>query len=72
MPDITSRPFRRDDLTDLHALVTLNTKHRWPEASYLMNSDIAWRLPGSNVKENLRLWYDDQGIAAYARAAGQL
>jgi ribosomal protein S18 acetylase RimI-like enzyme len=31
-----------------------------------MNSDIAWRLPGSNAGENLRLWYDDQGIAAYA------
>jgi ribosomal protein S18 acetylase RimI-like enzyme len=66
MSDFASRPFRRDHLKDLLALVTLNARHRWPQACYMMNSDIAWRLPGSNAKENLRLWYDDQGIAAYA------
>ena len=59
MPDFASRPFRSDHLNDLLALVTLNARHRLPGASYLTNSDIAWRLPGSNAGENLRLWYDD-------------
>jgi len=37
-----------------------------PGATYMMNSDVAWRLPGSDPKNNLRLWFDGEGIAAYA------
>lgn len=60
-----SRQFSRTDLPDLLSLVTRNAQARWPHVTYLMNSDIAWRLPGSGPKENIRLWYDDKGIAAF-------
>lgn len=60
-----SRQFSRSDLSDLLSLVTLNAQARWPHVSYLLNSDVAWRLPGSAPKDNIRLWYDDHGLAAY-------
>ncbi len=31
-----------------------------------MTNDVAWRLPGSTPERNLRLWYDDAGLAGYA------
>jgi ribosomal protein S18 acetylase RimI-like enzyme len=31
----------------------------------MMNSDVAWRLPGSDPKNNLKLWFDEKGVAAY-------
>jgi ribosomal protein S18 acetylase RimI-like enzyme len=30
-----------------------------------MTSDVAWRLPGSAPKQNLRLWHDDEGLAGF-------
>ena len=61
----TSKPFSFSHLTDLLSLVTTNALARWPRATYLMNSDVAWRLPASTPEENLRLWYDGNGIAGY-------
>ncbi|MFP6808181.1 MAG: GNAT family N-acetyltransferase [Pseudomonadales bacterium] len=58
--------FSRAHLPELLALITANAQARWPEVTYMMNSDIVWRLPGSNPKENLRLWYDQKGLAGYA------
>ncbi len=66
MANSKSVPYSRQFLVDLHSLVTSTASSRWPEVTYLMNSDVAWRLPGSAPKENIRLWYDDRGIAAYA------
>lgn len=66
MTDYLSHQFSRDRMDDLLALVTHNAGIRWPHVSYLLNSDVAWRLPGSAPKQNIRLWYDDAGIAAYA------
>ena len=71
MTEFTSKPFQRDLLPELLSLVTSNARHRWPDVSYLMNSDIAWRLPGSNPKATLRLWYDgDPALTTEARLAG--
>ncbi|MCB1644485.1 MAG: GNAT family N-acetyltransferase [Pseudomonadales bacterium] len=61
-----SVPFSRNHLADFLTLVTENARFRWPEVTYLMNSDVAWRLPFSSPEKTLRLWYDDSGLAAYA------
>ncbi len=66
MPATYSCPFERPLLEDLLAIVTANANDRWPEATYFLNSDVAWGLPGSDPERNIRLWYDEQGIAAYA------
>jgi len=66
MGDINAVPFSRKRLQDLFTLITNNAKARWPQVTYLLNSDVAWQLPGSTPKDNLRLWYDKKGIAAYA------
>jgi len=66
MGDFNSFPFSRKRLQDLFTLITNNARARWPQATYLLNSDVAWQLPGSTPKDNLRLWYDERGIAAYA------
>ena len=66
MAAFQSVPFSREHLEDLLSLVTLNAESRWPHVTYLLNSDVAWRLPGSAPKENIRLWYDGKGVAAYA------
>jgi ribosomal protein S18 acetylase RimI-like enzyme len=68
---MAARPYekvswQRNRLTELLFLVTANARDRWPHATYMMNSDVAWRLPGSDPKNNLQLWFDEQGIAAYA------
>lgn len=64
MPEFHSRLFTRSDLPDLLALVTDNAESRWPGPAYLLNSDVAWRLPGS--RGDLRLWWDGDGVAGYA------
>ncbi|XOV86930.1 MAG: GNAT family N-acetyltransferase [Pseudomonadota bacterium] len=66
MTAFRSVPFSRERIEDLLSLVTSNAQSRWPHVSYLLNSDVAWRLPGSAPRENIRLWYDGEGIAAYA------
>ena len=63
MPAFHSRLFTRSDLAGLLRLVTGNARARWPGAVSLLNSDVAWRLPGS--RGDLQLWYDDD-IAGYA------
>ena len=60
----TARPFTRGDLAQLNAFVSAQAA-RVPQHVYLMTSDVAWRLPGSGPKQNLRLWHDDAGIAGF-------
>ncbi|MCZ6502502.1 MAG: GNAT family N-acetyltransferase [Gammaproteobacteria bacterium] len=48
----TSRPFSFSHLTGLLSLVTSNALARWPRATYLMNSDVAWRLPGPKPEDD--------------------
>jgi ribosomal protein S18 acetylase RimI-like enzyme len=66
MTDFSSVPYSGNHLADLLALVSDNARARWPLIPYLLNSDVAWRLPGSGAEENIRLWYDEAGLAAYA------
>jgi len=47
-------------------LVAKNALARWPAASCLLTSDVAWRLPGSRPEKNLAFWYTDNNIVAYA------
>jgi ribosomal protein S18 acetylase RimI-like enzyme len=58
--------FTRADLNDFLLLVSRCATKRWPNPSYLMTSDVAWRLPFSAPKENIKLWKDDQGLLAFA------
>jgi len=60
----TSRPFTRGDLAQLNAFVATQAA-RVPQHVYLMTSDVAWRLPGSGPKQNLRLWHDERGVAGF-------
>ena len=60
----TSRLFTRPDLPALLAFISENAA-RAPRRVYLMTSDVAWRLPGSGPKQNIRLWFDAAGLAGY-------
>ncbi len=62
---IAARVFTRSDLSALLAFVSHVAVTRAPCPIYMMSSDVAWRLPGSAPKDNLRLWFDDAGIAGY-------
>jgi len=60
----TARPFTRGDLGQLNAFVAAQAA-RAPQHVYLMTSDVAWRLPGSGPKQNVRLWHDERGVAGF-------
>jgi ribosomal protein S18 acetylase RimI-like enzyme len=61
---ITARPFTRGDFAQLDDFVATQAA-RVPQHVYLMTSDVAWRLPGSGPKQNLRLWHDGRGVAGF-------
>lgn len=65
MAAAASRSFARADLPELLALVSQTAHARLPGPAYLMTSDVAWRLPGSAPRENLRLWHDASGLAGF-------
>jgi ribosomal protein S18 acetylase RimI-like enzyme len=54
---IASVAFERHRLPELCTFVSRRTLQRSPEPSLLMTSDVAWQLPGSDAKANIRLWY---------------
>jgi ribosomal protein S18 acetylase RimI-like enzyme len=61
----SANQFARADLSRLNAFISANAVARAPVPIYLMTSDVAWRMPGSGPKQNLRLWHDDAGLAGY-------
>jgi len=61
---IRSRLFTRADLAVLLEFISAVAAAR-AQSVYLMTSDVAWRLPGSAPKDNVRLWFDDAGLAGY-------
>ncbi|MCH8140508.1 MAG: hypothetical protein IH908_02805, partial [Proteobacteria bacterium] len=61
-----AQSFSRDDFSDLLGLVASNAAARPTGHTYLMTSDVAWQFPGCAPKENIRLWRDRSGLAAYA------
>src|SRR5260370_190064 len=55
---------------DLDALIEFATKAtgaRWPRLNYMKGGDVVWMLftPGFDPYANLRLWFEDSGLAAY-------
>ena len=57
--------FSRDELIPYMAFVSSRAKHRFPEPGYLMTSDIAWRLPLSAPKRQIRLWKEGANVIGY-------
>ena len=53
-------------LPDFLHLVSENARIKWPAASSLLTSDVAWRLPGSYPEKNLSFWYLDDELVGYA------
>src|ERR1700722_13027072 len=44
------------------------TGARWPRSSYMKAGDVVWMMftPGFEPETNIRLWFDNIGLAAYA------
>ncbi len=63
---VSAKPFSREQLPALLQLLGDNAGQRWPAATPLMNSDIAWQLPFSNPKVYLMLWYLGEELAAFS------
>ncbi|WP_323272822.1 hypothetical protein, partial [Limnoraphis robusta] len=61
-----ARMFSRPDFPAFLAMVAGNAARRPIGHTYLMTSDVAWQFPGCAPKDNLRLWWDDSNLAAYA------
>jgi GNAT superfamily N-acetyltransferase len=61
-----AQQFARDDLDDFLMFVSNNAAQRLTGRTYLMTSDVAWQFPGCAPKDNIRLWKDQNGLAAYA------
>jgi ribosomal protein S18 acetylase RimI-like enzyme len=56
---------------DLHRLIEFaqqTTGARWPGSTYMKAGDVVWMLftPGFDPSENIRLWFDGDGLVAYA------
>ncbi|MBV7333514.1 hypothetical protein KFU94_35820 [Chloroflexi bacterium TSY] len=65
MSRFQSRMLAHNDIPDLLAFVSNNANARWPQPSYLLSSDVAWRISG-DAPTSIRLWFDQRGLAAYA------
>jgi len=63
---IISEPFARNRFDLLASFLSNTAAHCLPGPSLLMPGDLAWRLPGSDPKRNLRLFHDESGLAGYA------
>ena len=61
-----ARPFFRHDFPSFLDFVAANAARRPIGRTYLMTSDVAWQFPGCAPKENIRLWWDQSNVAAYA------
>ena len=57
-------------IADLHLLIEFArqaTGARWPSSTYMKVGDVVWKLYGSKPGDtNIRLWFDGDGLAAYA------
>ncbi len=68
MSSFSSRAYA--GIADLHRLIEFaqqTTGARWPGSTYMKAGDVVWTLYGSKPGDaNVRLWFDDDGLAAYA------
>ena len=58
--------FDREQFGPLADMLARNAAARLPRPSPLMPGDLAWRLPGSDSKDNLALFHDEVGLAGFA------
>ncbi len=49
----------RTELDALLRFIAAHAEARGDRSTYLMPSDVVWRLPGAGAKENLALWWDE-------------
>jgi len=54
MLDPVSRSFSRDQMPSLLALVGEKAKRRWPLATYMLSSDVAWPVNQRIRQERMR------------------
>ena len=59
------RSYRHSDFRSLCKLVSENAALRWPEPTYLLNSDVAWRLANA-ANPKIALWFDQDELVAFA------
>ena len=57
--------FSRDQLIPYLAFVSSRAMNRFPEPGYLMASDVAWRLPLSAPRRQIRLWNDREKVIGH-------
>jgi hypothetical protein len=57
--------FSRDQLIPYLAFVSSRAMNRFPEPGYLMASDVAWRLPLSAPRRQIRLWNDREKLIGH-------
>ena len=63
---IELRAFSSERLPELIELLASNAASRWPEMTPMLPGDLAWQLPGSGPKDNLRLYYCRDRLLGYA------
>lgn len=68
MNPFSSRAYAgRADLDLLIEFTRQATGARWPSSTYMKVGDVVWMLYGSKPGDpNIRLWFDNDGLAAYA------
>ena len=62
---IESRAWSDADYPLLSELLSTNAATRLPEAPVLLPGDLAWRLPGSQPEQYLRLFFAESELAAF-------
>ena len=69
MTSFSSRAYAGSaDLNRLIDFANKATGARWPRATYMKAGDVVWMMftPGFDPQKNIRLWFDGDGLAAYA------
>lgn len=64
--DLVKKHYSYELLPEFLSFVAVNSRTRWPAASCLLTSDVAWRLPGSRPEKNLCFWYQRDELIGYA------
>ena len=67
MPSFSSRAYAGGaDLDRLIDFAQKATGARRPRSTYMKAGDVVWMMPGFEPEKNIRLWFDGDGLAAYA------
>jgi ribosomal protein S18 acetylase RimI-like enzyme len=66
MQILQSHPHGADRFAELATFLTQNARTRLPGPSLLHPGDLVWRLQSPEAGDDLHLFYDDEGLAAFA------